>query len=267
MPEDYREIQEGLTGYVKLGTVIFLTLAGLFVFFIGMSIQRRRKMIVENKEMKIKFDQELLQTQLEIQEQTLKTISEEIHDNVGQILSLAKLNLNTLDNTADKKIQDTKNLVSKAINDLRNLSRSIHGDRIAQLGLQQSIEDELNILQNSGQFTTALKIVGNNYKLEPQKEMVLFRIVQEALNNAIKYSKAKNITVQLNYQPELFSLTISDDGIGFNVAALPATKTGIGLTSMQNRAALIGGVFSITSAAENGTVINIELKKLIPYNL
>lgn len=212
--------------------------------------------------MEFEFKNQLLETQIEIQEQTLKTISEEIHDNVGQVLSLAKLNLNTLSNTEDKKIQDTKNLVSKAINDLRNLSRSIHGDRIAQLGLQQSLEDEMNILQNSGQFTTALNIVGNNYKLAPQKEMVLFRIVQEALNNAVKYSKAKNITVQLNYQPQIFSLSISDDGIGFNAAALPATKTGIGLTSMQNRATLIGGEFTITSAAGNGTIINIELKNL-----
>ena len=244
------------------GTIVLVLLAIFIISFLFFYQQRHNKHIQEKQHMQSQFQQELLQTQIEIQEQTLKTISEEIHDNVGQILSLAKLNLNTLDNTADKKIQDTKNLVSKAINDLRNLSRSIHGDRIAQLGLQQSVEDELNILQNSGQFTTALKINGNNYKLEPQKEMVLFRIVQEALNNAVKYSKAKNITVQLNYQPQLFSLAISDDGIGFNAAALPTNKTGIGLTSMQNRAALIGGVFTITSAAGNGTVINIELKNL-----
>ncbi|MBP6024700.1 sensor histidine kinase [Ferruginibacter sp.] len=255
MPQDIR--------YYFITSVIAFLLLGLFMLLLA-ALYSRKQQKNKNEKMKMQtqFQQELLQTQIEIQEQTLKTISEEIHDNVGQILSLAKLNLNTLDNTADQKIQDTKNLVSKAINDLRNLSRSIHGDRIAQLGLQQSIEDELNILQNSGQFTTALKIVGNHYKLDPQKEMVLFRIVQEALNNAVKYSKAKNITVQLNYQPQIFSLTISDDGIGFNVAALPASKTGIGLTSMQNRAALIGGAFTITSAAGNGTIINIELKTL-----
>ena len=68
--------------------------------------------------------------------------------------------------------------------------------------------------------------------------------------------------MQLNYQPQVFSPSISDDGIGFNAAALPATKTGIGLTSMQNRATLIGGEFTITSAAGNGTIINIELKNL-----
>ena len=244
-----------------IGTIVFILLGGFIMAILLLYNKRKQKHLQEKQLMQSQFEQELLQTQLEIQEQTLKTISEEIHDNVGQILSLAKLNLNTLQQGEDKKIQDTKNLVSKAINDLRNLSRSIHGDRIAQLGLQQSVEDELNILQNSGQFTTALKITGNNYKLAPQKEMVLFRIVQEALNNAVKYSKAKNITVQLNYQPELFSITISDDGIGFNAAALPADKTGIGLTSMQNRAALIGGSYSMQSLINNGTVISVTLAK------
>ena len=81
--------------------------------------------------MQSQFQQSLLQTQLEIQEQTLKNISEEIHDNVGQVLSLAKLNLFTFENDKEPKLQSTTNLVSKAINDLRNLSRSMHGDIIA----------------------------------------------------------------------------------------------------------------------------------------
>ena len=236
-------------------TCLFLLL-GLFVMIFFLVYRRNQNI----KETQIeKLNQALLQTQLEIQEQTLKTISEEIHDNVGQILSLAKLNLNTLQQGEEQKIQDTKNLVSKAINDLRNLSRSIHGDRIAELGLLQSVKDELNILQNSGQFTTYLKVNGDAIKMEPQKEMVLFRIVQEGLNNAVKHSKAKNITVQMDYQPELFYLTINDDGIGFDVAALEVAKAGIGLTSMKNRAALIGGTFSLQSAINNSTTICVSI--------
>ena len=265
MPEDYRDIQEGLTSYVKIGTVIFLTLAGLFVFFIAISTQRKRRMFLEKKEMKTQFEQELLQTQIEIQEQTLKTISQEIHDNIGLILSLAKLNLNTFEDAESAnnqiKINDTKNLVSKAINDLRDLSRSLHGDKIAELGLQESVAGELKILQNTGQYITELKITGEPYKLAPQKEMVLFRIVQEAMNNTIKHAKAKNIFIEMKYQPDSFYLIITDDGIGFNAAGLQSTQTGIGLKSMQNRAALIGGEFSMNSSAGKGTEIKIRLKK------
>lgn len=249
--------EENLTTLLSFGTVVALAFVVFVILLAYLFTTRKNKLLKEKQLMKSQFEQELLQTQLEIQEQTLKTISEEIHDNVGQVLSLAKLNLNTFESNSEQKLQDTKQLISKAINDLRDLSRSMHGDRIAELGLQQSIADELQILENSGEFETHLKIIGEAYKLLPQKEMVLFRIVQEALNNCIKYSKAKNITVVLNYNRGNFLLHITDDGIGFDTQI----KTGIGLKSMQNRAALIGGEFSIQSSAGNGTSIIITLLK------
>jgi len=226
---------------------------------------RRQKYLKEKELLHTQFQQELLQTQIEIQEQTLKTISQEIHDNVGQVLSLAKLNLNTFENTESAynqtKINDTKQLVSKAINDLRDLSRSLHGDRIAELGLHEAIANELKILRNTGQYQTLLRIKGESYKLEPQKEMVLFRIFQEAFHNAEKHAKAKNINVQMVYDTTGFKLLIEDDGVGFDTSALQPGQSGIGLKSMQNRAALIGGTLSINSSPGNGTRITIEIKK------
>ena len=238
---------------VVSGVIILLAVfIVLFVFFLQ---GRKQKHLLEKQNMQSRFQQELLRTQLEIQEQTLKTISEEIHDNVGQVLSLAKLNLGTLDNPEDPKIKDTKTLVSKAISDLRNLSRSMHSDVIAELGLKQSIENELLIIENTRQFSTSLKVNGITQRFDKQKEMVLFRIAQEALNNCIKYSKAKTITVELNYSPHSFLLCVTDDGIGFNETA----TAGIGLKSMQNRARLIGAEFSVNSSPGNGTKVCVEL--------
>ena len=247
---------------------IFTGLAAFIVSFIFLFNKRKNKLINDKIRMQAEFQQALLHTQLEIQEQTLKTISQEIHDNVGQVLSLAKLNLGTFEDTESAynqtKINDTKQLVSKAINDLRDLSRSLHGDKITELGLQESVANELKILQNTGQYKTELTIIGDGYKLEPQKEMVLFRIVQEATNNAIKHAKAKNINVSMAYQSGLFKLIIRDDGIGFNKDNLQSAQTGIGLKSMQNRAILIGAVFSIHSSENNGTSISIEIPTLNP---
>ena len=247
-----------------LGVIFLIVIVFVFSFF-AVFRKRQSKNIIDKKDMQSKHEQALLQTQIEIQEQTLKTISQEIHDNVGQVLSLAKLNLGTFETMESEanqvKINDTKQLVSKAINDLRDLSRSLHGDKIAELGLQDSVANELKILQNTGQYQTALYITGDNYKLEEQKEMVLFRIVQESLNNAIKHAKAKNININIAYQPELFSLIISDDGSGFDPGALQSAETGIGLKSMQNRAALIGAAFTLNSQNGNGTTITIELKR------
>ena len=89
--------------------------------------------------------------------------------------------------------------------------------------------------------------------------MVLFRIVQESLNNTIKHSKAKNIKVSINYLQQHLKMQVNDDGAGFDADLLEASKTGIGLHNMKNRAALIGAFFSIQSAPNKGTTVFIEL--------
>lgn len=253
----FQESEINFTLIVIVGTITFLVFnISFFILLRGFHF-RRLRYYNEKQELQSQYQQSLLRTQLEIQEQTLKTISQEIHDNVGQVLSLAKLNLNTLPNSSDPKIQDTKNLVSKAIKDLRNLSHSLHSDVIAELGLQQSIANELKIIGNTQVFETELNVSGSSFNIDTQKEMVLFRIVQEALNNCIKYSAAKKITVSLHYQPQLFILQIQDDGKGFNAHE----NIGIGMKSMLNRAQLIGGTFNLNSVTGKGTVVTIELPR------
>ncbi len=223
---------------------------------------RRKKYAREKKMMQSEFQNELLRTQIEIQEQTLKNISEEIHDNIGQVLSLAKLHLNMIppaEETAQLKVNDAKNLVSKAINDLRDLSRSLHGEKITEIGLKEAITNELKTLQNIGQFDTSLKVNGNQYNLANQKEMVVFRIVQEALHNALKHSRASSVLVEINYLQDLFNLSVSDDGIGFDSQFQTPAETGIGLKSMKNRTALIGGNLLIHSSPGSGTTICIKI--------
>jgi signal transduction histidine kinase len=258
LPEDVRHV-------IWMAVAIFVSLALFIVFFIFLFNNKKNKLIKDKKLMQAKFEQELLQTQLEIQEQTLKTISQEIHDNVGQVLSLAKLNLNTLEFSegADKqqKIENSISLVGKAINDLRDLSRSMNGDKIADLGLQEAIDNELKIIQNTGQFRTKVIVTGKPYKLKAHNEMVIFRIVQESLNNILKHSKAQNIVAEINYEPEIYKLFIRDDGTGFEVSTLEAAKTGIGLKNMESRATLIGAVFSIESFGNKGTTVAIHLPK------
>jgi signal transduction histidine kinase len=237
--------------------IVFFLLA--FILFLVIIFQVRKK------KAKAQLEKEILNAQIEIQEQTLKNISQEIHDNIGQILSLAKLNLNTFPANPDEKIQlklnDTKHLVGKAITDLRNISHSMHSDKISELGLKEAIANELKILQNSGQYIATLDVIGNPFELKMQEEMVLFRMVQEALQNSIKYAKARNIKVKLNNSQNKYIVTVSDDGIGFDKANLQLSQTGIGLKNMENRAALINGMFTINSMPGSGTTIEIILKR------
>ena len=266
----FLEISE-LEFVIIFGFFLFALLVLFAILFLITSYKRKQNHKEQLNKLTYQKHQAILQTQIEIQEQTLKNISQEIHDNIGQVLTLAKLNLNTLPATANAasqiKIDDTRQLITKALRDLRDLSRSMHGDKIAELGLQQAIADELKILQNSGQFTTRLQVAGDTYKLEPQKEMVIFRMVQESLNNAIKHSRAKNIEVSLQYTPAVFNLCIADDGMGFNPVTLQSAETGIGLKNMLNRATLIGANFLIDSNANHGTTITIALQNTDNPNL
>jgi two-component system, NarL family, sensor kinase len=239
----------------------------LFLVFIYLLYNKKVKAIyLEKQLLQSQHQQELLQTQLEIQEQTLKTISEEIHDNISQLMGLAKLNINNLLATlppdalgARAKAEAAKESVSKAINDIRQLARTLHGDKIAETGLEQAIDAQLKVIQNSGAFTTELIVTGEPLPLEPKQEMVLFRMVQELLNNAVKHSQGKNIHVALNYGTEVFAITVSDDGQGYDTNGSGTKDTGIGFTSLRNRAALINAQVAIDSAVGKGTVVTIQL--------
>ncbi len=265
MREDIRDIQTGLTDYVKIGTAIFLTLAILLILLVLISVKRRRKMINEKNKIEAEFQQTLLQSQLEIQEQTLKNISQEIHDNIGQALTLAKLNLNTMPAVQEgqqESITTTKEIISKAIGDLRDLSRSLNTDHIAELGLQRALEYELSLIGKSGAIKTAIGKEGVSFRMDAQKELILFRIVQETLNNIIKHADAKTIEAALLYQDDKLELMITDDGKGFAMTDGGAEPyAGLGLRNMHSRAKLIGAAFTIQSHPGTGTTVTIVISK------
>ena len=262
MPQQEYEV---VTGIVI--TIIVFLMAGFFILVLVAYInQRKKKHIEEKRTMQLNFQQELLRTQLEIQEQTLKNIFQEIHDNIGQVLSLAKLNLATADlNKADvlqQKIEDSRRLVAKAIQDLRDLSRSMNTDYLSEVGLARSIEYELELIKKTGYFETRFILQGNGYSLGNQKELILFRILQEVISNIIKHAKANLITVELCYEPQAFLLRVTDNGQGFDPGILgerQQAERGLGLKNMNNRAQLIGAQFSLSSTIQKGTVVAIRL--------
>jgi two-component system, NarL family, sensor kinase len=250
-------IDEFRVAIITTSILMFLLVA--FILFLFLVFQLRKRKV------KTLLEKEILAAQIEIQEQTFKNVSQEIHDNVGQVLSLAKLNLTSFQDVLDEKtaskIESTRQLISKAIGDLRNISRSMHGDKISETGLQVAIENELLVLENTGQYKTNLEVIGPHIRLEVQKETMIFRMVQEAITNCIKYAKAQNILVKLENKEDKYKISIKDDGLGFDIALLQSHKTGIGLKNMQNRAALINGLFSINSAPGKGTLVEITLIK------
>jgi len=249
---------------IVIGAAVFALFVISFLFRFILLYQKKSIAFNNEKElMETQFKQELLLTQLEIQEQTLKNISQEIHDNIGQTLSLVKLNLNTIDlekqNTLPQKINNSKELVGKAITDLRSLSKTLHADSILSAGLIKAIEYELQMIDKAGVYQTDLKITGTPFPLDAQKELILFRIVQEAMNNIIKHAKANSIKIQTAFGEKTLNLMIQDNGCGFEVTESNDMHKGIGLRNMQNRVQLLNGDFNIQSKPLNGTQIQITV--------
>ncbi len=255
------------------GIVVLFILIGIIVYFLLDHQKKYHQHKKEKQDLHFQFQQTLLQTQLEIQEQTLKNISQEIHDNIGQVLSLVKININTMNcdepDLLQGKIDDSKTLISKAIQDLRDLSRSLNTDYVVEMGLARSIEYELELIKKTGSFETLFSIEGNPYRLEQQKELILFRIVQEVLHNIIKHAKASLITVALQFEPEKFVLTVADNGIGFDISGLKENNyagTGLGIRNMHNRAKMINTDFIINSDLTKGTTITLTIPSQIQKN-
>ncbi|MEO5995201.1 MAG: ATP-binding protein [Chitinophagaceae bacterium] len=255
-----------ITYLIFFGTIVFFVLLFFVVGTLLIFYRRNRDYRDNLLEIEHKKEQEVLKAQLEIKEQTLKNISQEIHDNIGQVLSLVKLNINTMNlEETDKlkeKILTAKLLITKAIHDLRSLSKILDSDYIIEKGLFQSIEYELQLVNKAGSYKTELLTDGVPYRLNHNRELILFRIFQEVINNIIKHAGATIIRAELAYKADGFTLKISDNGQGFDLTPLHKNDNfdfGLGIRSMQKRANLIGADFNIQSSIGGGTQVNVVL--------
>ncbi len=243
--------------------IISVVLLFFVIFFYLLILQLHRRRILHAKEMtdiKLQYEQTIVQSQLEIQEQTFRNISQEIHDNIGQVLSLAKLNLNTISTDSDgEKIKLTEELLAKAISDLRDLSKSLNSEKITDLGICEAIKQELTLITKTTSLQTKFNCLQDDLFLTSEQTIIVFRMIQEIFNNIIKHAKATELHVQINSGEDIASIIITDNGQGFEIENLNKIETGIGLKSIKQRSRLLNATLNIQSTPGKGTSIEIEL--------
>jgi len=262
MPRQNTEIYVAIVIAVMLG----LVLVGFIVAILFLYQRRQHRQEQELQKMKDDYEREALRSQLEIQESTLKTIAQELHDNIGQMLSVVKLSLSVLplekEHPAAEVVQHSAQVLNKAIFDLSDLTKSMHTDRVIDVGLADSIQMELASIKRAGILQVDFSVTGEEVSFNGQKSIFLFRMFQEMMNNILKHSKATNVVVSLIYSADdLFIMEIEDNGKGFNVEEKRqnASASGVGLKSIFNRAQLIGATMYIKSEPGKGTRITVEL--------
>jgi signal transduction histidine kinase len=244
------------------GIVIFIIV--LLLFFVALYRKRHNFFLKEKELIEARHAQILLESQLEMQENIFTQISREIHDNIGQLLSLVRLNINTIDlKNLEEKLSFTDELLGRAIGDLRDLSHSLNTTYILEAGLVAAMGKLLESLQKTGQFAVSFEPNDVQLDLGNEKTIVLFRIIQEIINNIIKHANATQVDCRIEQEGGKSRITIADNGEGFDTAAAARRGNGLGISNMYQRAKMIPAVIDITSTPGKGTLFSITISP--PY--
>ena len=244
-----------------LGYVIFalLLLSTMIILFFVTFQKRKNKLLLEQIEQQKRFDEEISRTQSEIQEQTLKHVGWELHDNVGQLLAYASMQLKMLTSKAPDdlktKIEDASESVKESLKEVRSLSKSLNNEVLLNMGFEESVSNELNRLKRMKFSSAELITIGNKMAIKDKKhELILFRILQEFFSNSVKYAEAEAINVTLDYRETQLIITASDNGKGFDI---DTSEKGSGLINMKSRAELINATYDLRSQPNEGVTLQI----------
>lgn len=242
--------------------LIAMALIGAVIVVFVIFQRRKNRLLIERLEEQQRFQQELASARLEIQEQTLKNIAWELHDNVGQLLAVTNMQLSLLEQNVDngilQKVKDSKETLGQAIAEVRSLSRTLNAEVIDNNGLEASIQNELDRFNRLNFLVAELEIGGKSRSLEGSDEILIFRIFQEFFSNVIKHAQAKHLVVKLHWSEDKLEIEASDDGVGFDTTQKLSSS---GLQNMKSRAQLLGSELEITSVPGKGSRIHLVYSK------
>lgn len=213
---------------------------------------------------RVKAERQIISTILSTEDKERSRISKELHDSVGQTLSAISLHLDSLtkiSNLSDfevNKIKNIENLLKEAIAESRSVSHNLMPPALTDLGFTFAVENMLNSLEGVGETKFSFHSNESDIIVPKEIEFALFRITQEAINNIIKYAEATEATIQYLIFNDLISLSIEDDGKGFDMK-IANKNHNFGLDSMNNRAVSMGGELTIDTTPGKGTGIQVSI--------
>lgn len=249
-------------GFLLIGTSIIILVALVLCVLAIMLIYQRRKS-EHKKETEMINEQhikELLATQVEIQQQTMEYIGREIHDSVGQKLTLASLYAQQIDYEHQypqikERISAVGTIINESLNELRSLSKTLTDNNTDKAELIELIQQEISRINLAGvcvvSFSSGIEKLSAPYTVKN----IIIRIIQEFIQNSLKHAACSKIQVRIEQLPEGIKINAEDNGNGFDV--LNESRKGIGLNNMKKRAAVINAVFEILSTPGTGTAMQL----------
>lgn len=233
---------------------IMLLVSMAMVFLFVVFNNRKNKLLRQRMEEKQKFEKELAESQVEIREETLRNISWELHDNIGQLVTLAKIHIQNSDNDP-QKVQESADIIGKALDEVRALSKSINPESIKNMGLIDAVNNEIERFKRMRLIKVNFEIIGGHREFENKEEIIIFRILQEFFSNTVKHSRADELKLKFQYDNNCLMISCKDNGIGFET---DSKFNGIGIINMKNRAKVINATLKILSKPGEGTELRIK---------
>ena len=251
---------------VVFGIIIMLLLImSMFLFFM-ISQRKKNRYLLTMQKMREEQQNLLIEAAVRSEEIERHRIAEELHDEVGALLSSTKLHFNAI-NVEDLDQEDqaihgrSKELLDDSIHKVRGIAHNLHSSILKELGLHEAIKNFVQKLTQGGIIKTEFQLDSGYISVQPERDISVYRMVQELINNILKYASASNISVSSTHNKSVLQISIKHNGDGLSQEAFETLRykpDGLGLKNIQNRIILLKGSIQFTKTS-SGSGIDITI--------
>ena len=261
--------QKSTFNYILLGSLVVLLLVA---FLIYRNLRHRQQLARQQDELQqqhileLEKDKQLVavDSMLKGQQEERSRLAKDLHDGLGGMLSGIKYSLSNMkDNliiTADNMtvFERSLDMIDGSIRELRRVAHNLMPEMLIKFGLEETLREYCHTIDATKMLAVKYQSLGMDTRLDSSVEIIVYRLVQELLNNTLKHAAAKEVLVQLIKDDSRLSIVVEDNGKGFNTACLEMSK-GAGWTNIRSRVDYLKGQLDISSGAGKGTMVNIEI--------
>jgi signal transduction histidine kinase len=239
--------------YYNSLVVVLIVVGTVLLYFIITAIRYQRR--------SLRMHKERIRAEIDTLENERKRIAADLHDELGPLLSSVKLQINSLETTDPGDLQvleKSSRYIDTIITKLREISNDLMPNTLLRKGLKNAIVEFIDNSQDIYKLPVKF-ICEQDLQLDQDKEINLYRIVQEITHNTLKHAKATMLIIKISIQDNRLFLLTADNGVGFDYFSKIRDNSGLGLRNLQSRTEVMGGEFNCTSSAEKGTCFTIEI--------
>ena len=249
--------------------IIILLLVGFSIyrnFLNRRKISEQKQELIENEYKQLKQKHQLVAAAsiLQGEEEERKRLAKDLHDGLGGLLTGVKISLSNIKGNMLLQQEDVfiferaLDMLDNSITELRRVAHNMMPEALVKFGLAIAIKDFCESINSMKALSIAFQVVGQPRRFASSQEIIIYRIVQELLNNALKHSNAEKALVQLSFELNEFSLTVEDNGRGFDKALIESSNTN-GWKNIKSRVEYLKGSLDVSTTLEEGTSVHIRL--------